>query len=58
MKSNLLRSNNKEPFLKVIKNKVTKEKSKLSRIYINTLTPGFSYKNRLGETSSKNCVLL
>ena len=59
MKSNSLQRNNKDPFLKVIKNTATKEKSKLTRIYINTLIPNFSYQNSLEETiSPKNCVSL
>ncbi|WP_457611227.1 hypothetical protein [Lutibacter sp.] len=59
MKSTSLYNNIKEPHLKVIKNTIKRKKRTISRIYINTLIPDFSYTNNLGEnTTPKNYVLL
>jgi len=59
MKSTSLYNNVKEPHLKVIKNTIKRKERILSRIYINTLIPDFSYTNNLGEsTIPKNYVLL
>ena len=56
MKSSL-QNNIQEPHLKVIKS--TKRKKPVKRIYINTLVPGFSYLNSLGEAiMPRNCALL
>jgi len=48
----------KTSHLKVIKNSLKQNKT-ITRIYINTMFPNFSFKNHLGETIIKeNCVLL
>ncbi len=53
-----LSKNENSNHLKVIKSQVHKE-SALKKIYINTLIPGFSYKNSSGEIIvPKNCTLL
>ena len=39
--------------------KKTKAKKKLSKIYINTIMPKFSYSNSAGETiTPQNCAML
>lgn len=49
---------NDNTYFKVVKSQVPKSKT-VKRIYINTLIPGFSYKNNLGEIiKPKKCVLL
>lgn len=49
----------KELHLKIIKNNLA-SKTVQSKIYINTLTPNFSYVNHLGTIvlNPKNCILL
>ena len=45
-----------ETHLKLVKNTL---KNKVTKVYINTLLPNFSYKNHLGEIITPNkCVLL
>ena len=59
MKSTPLHSNTEKTHLKVIKNTNRREKKATKRIYINTLIPGFSYRNHLGETIIPNkCSLI
>jgi len=59
MKSTPLHSNIEKIHLKVIKNSNKRNKKATNRIYINTLIPGFSYTNHLGETiTPKKCSLL
>lgn len=49
-------------FLKVVNNSLSKTNAtteKVNRIYINTLMPGFSYINQLGEVvKPQNCALM
>ncbi len=53
-----LTKNENSNHLKVIKSQAHIE-SAVKKIYINTLTPGFSYKNSSGEIiNPKNCALL
>ena len=49
MKKNAI---NSEPHLKLIKNNRKRKvaKTKIERLYINTLIPGFSYLNKAGKT--------
>ena len=49
MKKNVLHS---EPHLKLIKNNRKRKvaNTKIERLYINTLIPGFSYLDKAGET--------
>ena len=59
MNTTSLHNSNQESHLKVIKNTSKRTKKALNRIYINTLVPGFSYMNSIGETiMPKNCILL
>jgi hypothetical protein len=59
MKSTPLHNNPEKTHLKVIKNTNKRKKKATNRIYINTLIPGFSYRNHLGETIlPNNCSLL
>ena len=45
--------------LKVVKSKIKRTKKNLDQLYINTLSPGFNYKNEKGEIMSpKKCALL
>ncbi|MFK5959632.1 MAG: hypothetical protein QM495_12295 [Lutibacter sp.] len=58
MKANAL---NNEPYLKLIKNNHKRKvaTTKIERIYINTLMPGFSYLNKAGKNIfPHNCALL
>ena len=49
-------------FLKLVNNNLNKTTvltEKANRLYINTLMPGFSYINKLGEVvSPQNCILM
>ena len=45
----LIQENQQEPHLKVIKNSKGKIKNTVKRLYINTLTPGFNFRNSNGE---------
>ncbi|SNR81655.1 hypothetical protein [Lutibacter flavus] len=47
----------KQAHLKVVKNSL-KKKSANIKMYINTLTPGFSYTNHKGETIVNNFGVL
>lgn len=58
-----LKQKNREPYLKVVNKNISKTKNtfkaQLNRIYINTLTPKFSYKNHKGELIiTSKCALL
>jgi len=59
MKAIPLKNSTKEPYLRVIKNNPKQKNSPISRIYINTLIPGFSYLNNLGENiTPKKCAFI
>jgi len=59
MKSTPLHNSTQKTHLKVIKNTKRQAQKITKRIYINTLVPGFSYVNHLGETvTPNNCQLL
>ena len=59
MKSASLKSRNQTSYLKLVKSNAKIEEIAVTRIYINTLIPGFSYKNNLGEIiTPKKCILL
>lgn len=59
MKATPLKNNNNETQFKVIRNSANNFKQAIERIYINTLTPGFEYKNAEGElVNPHNCILL
>jgi len=59
MKSASLGSRNQTSYLKLVKSNVKIEEIAVVRIYINTLIPGFSYQNNLGEIiTPKKCILL
>ena len=49
----------KEIHLKIVKNNLPSKKTQ-SKIYINTLTPNFSYINHLGANvfNTQNCIFL
>ena len=57
MKAIPLQNSIQESHLKLIKR--TPKQKKISRIYINTLIPGFNYTNSLGETiTPRKCAML
>jgi len=57
MKAIPLQNSTQKSHLKVIKR--TPKQKKTSRIYINTLIPGFNYTNSLGQTiTPKKCTML
>jgi len=62
MKSNTLKQISKEPHLKLVKNSIGDKqqlKTKVKRIYINTLVPGFNYINQVGKLITPHkCILL
>lgn len=62
MKSSALKQHNKESHLKLVKNSIGKQhslKNSIERIYINTLIPGFNYRDKAGNViTPKNCALL
>ncbi len=59
MKSAQLKQNNQESTLKVIKSSLNITKRFDAKIYINTLFPGFSYRNGQGKTiTPRKCILL
>lgn len=62
MKSNSLKQITKEPHLKLVKNNTDEKhqlKSKIHRIYINTLVPNFNYINQIGKlVTPHKCILL
>jgi len=58
MKTTSPLKNSEKTHLKVIKN-AAKAKQKISRIYINTLMPDFSYLNNLGKLIKPHkCIML
>ena len=58
MKSNTLKQISKEPHLNSIDDK-QQLKTKINRIYINTLVPGFNYINQVGKLITPHkCFLL
>ncbi len=59
MNSAQLKQNTQESLLKVIKNSLIGKTGFDAKIYINTLFPGFSYKNGKGKTiTPRKCILL
>lgn len=62
MKATPLKQTDRAPHLKVVNNSMGKKitlSEQVSRIYINTLEPCFTYINQAGEVESpKNYVLL
>ena len=59
MKSTALKHNSKESYLKLVKNSLNSIGESKEKIYINTLTPGFSYSNDKGQVITPNkCILL
>ena len=55
MQTSPLKQNCRDPYFKIVKNL----KNKVNQIYINTLTPKFSYKNHKGEfVVPKKCILM
>ena len=57
MKSMSLQKNTEKLHLKVIKSPVKRKKSVITKFYINTLIPGFTYLNNKGKiVTPRNCA--
>ncbi len=54
----LNRKNQEEPHLKVIKSSKSKIKDAVKRVYINTLTPSFNFRNSKGEVITPQSYIL
>lgn len=56
MKASTLKQSTNNSYLKLVKSNMN---TKINRIYINTLVPGFNYLNHMNKlVTRKNCALI